>query len=120
MAHFAEIDENNVVLRVVVLDNEHEAIGEEYCHSLFGGRWKQTSYSGSFRKRFAAPGLVYNAERDMFVEPKQKEWDQLNESGDWETPLGINPNTGEPLTDWQWDWLDKVFAIDVHWGGNIG
>jgi hypothetical protein len=120
MAHFAELDENNVVKRVIVIDDFLAENGEEYCKELFDGNWKQTSYNGSFRKQFATPGLVYSQEKDMFVMPQPKDWYRLNNEGEWESPLGTDPDTGKELEDWHWDWLDTVFAIDIHWGGNIG
>jgi hypothetical protein len=78
MAHFAELDSNNVVLRVVVVDNkdtsdaagvEKEYIGAAFCERLFGGNWKQTSYNGNFRKNYAGIGYTYDAELDEFVPP---------------------------------------------------
>lgn len=79
MAHFAEIDDNNVVLRVVVINNsemidpqgfEVEQIGVAFCKNLFGGKWVQTSYNGSFRGAFAGIGFVYDESGDVFV-PRQ-------------------------------------------------
>lgn len=69
MAHFAELDENNVVLRVIVIPDEYEANGETWCADLLGGRWKQTSYSGRIRRRFAGVGCTYDAARDAFIPP---------------------------------------------------
>lgn len=80
MAHFAELDENNVVLRVVVVNNdviqnlpfpESEPIGVEFCQSLYGEDtiWKQTSYHANFRGLFAGIGLVYDPVKDEFVWP---------------------------------------------------
>ena len=79
MAHFAELDSNNVVLRVVVVDNkdtadaqgvEKEHIGAAFCERLLGGRWVQTSYNGKFRGRFAGIGYTYNSQTDEFESPK--------------------------------------------------
>jgi len=81
MAHFAELDENNVVLRVIVVHNnelidkngvESEAKGIAFCQSLFGAntRWVQTSYNGNFRKRYAGIGSFYDAKNDAFINPK--------------------------------------------------
>lgn len=78
MAHFAELDENNIVQRVIVVANaellvdgvENEAKGIEFCNSLFGGNWVQTSFNNSFRKRFAGIGHSYDANRDAFISPK--------------------------------------------------
>ena len=69
MAHFAELDENNIVLRVIVVPNDHEQDGETWCNSLLGGRWKQTSYNGNMRGVFAGIGYTYDAELDEFVPP---------------------------------------------------
>ena len=80
MAHFAELDENNIVLRVVVVNNdviqnlpfpESEPIGVEFCQSLYGEDtiWKQTSYHANFRGLFAGIGLVYDPVKDEFVRP---------------------------------------------------
>jgi hypothetical protein len=79
MAHFAELDENNVVLRVIVVGNadtadasgvEKEYIGAAFCERLFGGTWKQTSYNGNIRKNYAGIGYTYDAVRDAFVAPQ--------------------------------------------------
>jgi len=78
MAHFAELDENNVVIRVIVVANdelidengyESEAKGVAFCESLLGGNWKQTSYNGNFRKNYAGIGHIYDATEDAFIEP---------------------------------------------------
>jgi len=79
MAHFAEIDSNNVVLRVIVVANsdtssadgtEKEYIGAAFCERLLGGTWKQTSYNANFRKNYAGQGYTYDAQRDAFIPPK--------------------------------------------------
>lgn len=78
MAHFAELDSNNIVLRVIVIDNnrlrdengvEQEALGVAYCKSLFGEstNWVQTSYNGNFRENFAGETDVYDPQTDRFI-----------------------------------------------------
>ena len=76
MSHFAELDENNVVLRVIVVNNtelldangvEQEVLGQAFCTNLFGGNWKQTSYNGNIRKRYAGVGFTYDPTLDEFV-----------------------------------------------------
>lgn len=67
MAHFAEIDQNNVVLRVIVVDDSFEANGSEWCASTFGGTWVQTSYNGRIRKNYAGVGFTYDPARDAFI-----------------------------------------------------
>jgi len=67
MAHFAKI-EDGIVTNVVVVDNEHEAEGEAYLHSLgLEGQWVQTSYNANFRGKYAVIGDTYDAELDEFV-----------------------------------------------------
>lgn len=71
MAHFAELDANNIVVRVLVVDNEHEHRGQEFLADDLGlgGRWVQTSYNGSFRGKFAGIGDVYDGASDTFIDP---------------------------------------------------
>lgn len=76
MAHFAELDENNVVTRVIVVNNselidesgeESEAKGIAFCQALFGGTWKQTSYNANFRGKYAGIGDKYDSVVDEFI-----------------------------------------------------
>ena len=78
MAHFAELNEDNLVLQVVVIndsdcldesDNESETVGINFCKTLFGGNWVQTSYNHSIRKNYASVGATYRADLDGFVAP---------------------------------------------------
>jgi len=78
MAHFAELDDNNIVLRVTVVHNdvlkdengvEQESLGLKHLEHL-GGRWVQTSYNSSFRKNFAGIGFLYDPILDAFIPPK--------------------------------------------------
>lgn len=68
MSHFAELDANNKVLRVIVMDGEG-AEGEAACAALLGGTWKQTSYTASIRGRYAGIGDKYEGQSDSFVRP---------------------------------------------------
>lgn len=96
MAHFAELDANNVVLRVIVVDDkdtsdafgvEKEHIGAAFCERLLGGRWVKTSYNGNIRKRYAGVGMVYLPEHDQFTQPKPSDQHEYNPStGDWIIP----------------------------------
>jgi hypothetical protein len=87
MAHFAKLDENNIVLEVNVVNNDaldasnEEASGIAFLTEWSGGysNWKQTSYSGSFRKNYAGPGMSYDITRDAFIAPKCHEEATLNE-----------------------------------------
>ncbi len=88
MAHFAKIDENNVVIQVVVVDNkdtadasgvEKEHIGAAFLERLLGGTWKQTSYNGNKRKNYAGMGYTFDAVRDAFIPPKPSDDAVLDE-----------------------------------------
>jgi hypothetical protein len=72
MAHFAEIDSNNIVLRVLVVDNSLEAEGADFLANTLGlgGTWIQTSYNANFRGKFAGIGDTYDSSNDVFVAPK--------------------------------------------------
>lgn len=83
MAHFAEIDNNNLVIRVVVIANEQiidgngvesETLGKIKCQQLFnGGNWIQTSYNGNIRGVYAGIGYYYDEVLDKFIEPESEE-----------------------------------------------
>ena len=77
MAHFAKLDENNIVLNVIVVNNDvldslnEEQSGIEFLTNLFGySNWKQTSYNNNFRIRFAGIGGKYDPVKDIFIDPK--------------------------------------------------
>jgi len=72
MAHFAEIDNNNIVLRVLVVDNSLEHIGADFLANDLGlgGTWIQTSYNNNIRKNYAAQGYTYDLIRNAFIPPK--------------------------------------------------
>lgn len=82
MAHFAKLNENNIVEQVIVVNNEvllnsegieEEALGVAFCETTFGGKWIQTSYSASFRKSFAGIGALYDSVEDVFKTPEVTE-----------------------------------------------
>lgn len=70
MAHFAEIDENNKVIRVLVIDDSQENRGQDFLAEDcgLGGRWIQTSYNGNIRGVFAGIGYTYDEVQDIFIE----------------------------------------------------
>ena len=97
MAYFAELDENNVVLRVISVSNEittdqnseeQEQFGVHFCKNLFGGIWLQTSFNGRIRKNYAGVGFVYDANRDAFIPPKPQGsgWVLVEETCLWSNP----------------------------------
>lgn len=100
MAHFAEIDANNTVIRVLVVPDEQEHRGQEFLATDLGlgGTWIQTSYNNRIRKQFAGIGFTYNHAADVFISPQPALWFALNENFDWVCPEGINPENGLPYT----------------------
>lgn len=108
MAHFAELDENNKVLRVIVVSNndcgggdfpESEPIGQAFIASLgITGTWKQTSYNNNFRGRYASIDGLYIPEKDKFSHAKPFESWNLTENEDWEAPVP------KPSEDGYWEW----------------
>ena len=90
MAHAAEIDENGIVLRVLVVNDEEEhRIQDHLAIDLgLGGTWVQTSYNGRIRKNYAGIGFKYDAERDSFIPPMPLDSWVLNEDTcRWESPV---------------------------------
>ena len=80
MAHFAQLNAENIVTEVIVVNNdvvqnlpfpESEPIGVAFCQSLYGADtiWKQTSYNGNFRGVYAGIGYSYDPVQDIFVAP---------------------------------------------------
>ena len=109
MAHFAQLDDQNTVLQVIVIHNnelldngvESEAKGVAFCQSLFSGTtWVQTSYNANIRKNYAGIGFTYDSARDAFISPKPfPSWD-LNEAlCQWEAPVPY-PTDGQQYV---WD-----------------
>ena len=109
MAHAAEIDSNNTVLRVLVVpDSEEHRIQDYLATDLgLGGTWVQTSYNGNIRKNYAGISYSYDAARDAFIAPKPYASWLLNEDTcQWEAPVayptdGLMYEWDETITDWK-------------------
>jgi len=115
MAHFSEINDQNIVQRIIVVHNnellnsdgvEQESLGISFCQSLFGGNWKQTSFNGNIRKNFAGIGFSYDSARDAFISPKPfNSWSLDEETCQWQAPIEM-PDDGnayiwnEEATSW--------------------
>jgi hypothetical protein len=107
MSHFAEIDDNNLVIRVLVGDNNAPNEGYDWFVENLGGRWIQTSFNANFRKNFAGIGFTYDEQRDAFIPPKPFDSWILNEDTcQWEAPIDY-PSDGlvyawnEDNLDWE-------------------
>lgn len=87
MAHWAEIDKNNIVLRVTVGNNNEPDEGYQWLIDNLGGTWIKTSFNNNIRKNFAGIGHTYDPVRDAFIPPKPYETWVLNEDTcQWEKP----------------------------------
>ena len=115
MAHWAEINENNIVIRVTVGDNNDPAGDEGYSWLVnnLGGRWIKTSYNTSLgihkdggiplRKNYAGIGMIYNEEIDGFIVPQPfNSWILNEEICNWEAP------TSYPSGDGIYKWVEET------------
>jgi hypothetical protein len=108
MAHFAKLDDNNVVLEVHCVHNnellvdgiESEVKGIEFLIAWSGGytNWKQTSYNGNIRKNYAGIGYTYRSDIDAFTAPQPYASWTLNEDAQWQAP------TAMPTNDKMYSW----------------
>ena len=115
MAHFAEIDALQRVIRVLVVEdkdtqdkdgNEVDSIGMKYLNDAFGGTWVQTSYNNNFRKNYAGSGYTYDSSRDAFIPSKPfSSWTLDESTCRWDAPVTM-PDDGkayiwdEDTTNW--------------------
>ena len=97
MAHFAEIDGNNIVVRVLVVPNDQESRGAEYLANDLGlgGTWVQCSYNAKIRKHYPGPGYSFDSVRDAFLPPSPfPSWIIDEATCDWVAPVPM-PNDGK-------------------------
>ncbi len=114
MAHFAKLDNNNIVVEVHSVSNEslnflnEELSGIEFLTSWSGGysNWKQTSYNGTFRKNYAGIGYTYDEVRNAFIPPKPySSWILNEDTCIWEAPIP------RPSGDGRYQWVED----DLNW-----
>ena len=105
MAHFAKINENNIVEQVIVIDNVYEEYGHDYINNTLGleGRWIQTSYNNNFRKQFAGNGYYYDEVKDIFIALQAYPSWTLDENNDWQPPV-VKPDND---IDHIWNWNEE-------------
>ena len=138
MAHFAELDENNIVTRVVVVSNEIETVagplgennmhidGETWCVNFFkGGTWKQTSYGHNFRKQYAGIGYTYDSSKDKFIKAKPYSSWSLDSNDDWQAPVTYPTVTeiDSKILFINWDednqkWLGTIESTNYSWNAS--
>lgn len=126
MAHFAEIDSNNKVLRVLVVDNkivtdengnEIEELGIKFLQNMFGKdtKWVQTSYGNNFRFRYAGIGAIYDEKMDVFLPPKQyQSWVLNTETYDWDPPISEPELTEEQINErGYYEWNEELLNWEL-------
>jgi len=130
MAHFAELNDNKVVTRVVVIgndisanggtleDNDMHIDGEKFCIKLFkGGVWKQTSYNSNFRKQYAGIGSTYDSVKDKFISPQPYNSWALDANDDWQAPVTYPTDITEKRISWDEEnlrWIAKDFQDPIN------
>jgi len=122
MAHFAQIDENNIVQQILVVPDDQQHRGNDYLSIDLGlgGQWIQTSYNGNIRKMFAGLGYSYNSELDIFLPPKPFDSWVLNETlGQWDPPVerpeveeGMVAIWNEESINWNIEELPRIEDYD--------
>ena len=106
MAHFAELDDNNVVTRVVVVGNDcvpsdEHIDGETWCVNFFKTpNWKQTSYGNNFRKQYAGIGYTYDAAKNKFLSPQPHASWALDANDDWQAPVTYPTDITDKSISW--------------------
>ena len=113
MAHFAELDSNNVVKRVIVVGNDVETAagplgendmhvdGETWCVNFFkGGNWKQTSYNNNFRKQYCGKGYTFDSAKNKFISPQPYDSWALDGNDDWQAPVTYPTDTTDKNISW--------------------
>jgi hypothetical protein len=113
MAHFAQIDSNNIVTQVIVIDNSVEDNGQEFINNDLGldGTWIQTSFNRNFRGKFAAIGDTYDSSKDLFLEELPHPSWLHNEDGNAVPPIP-NPNDGKGYI---WDESVVNWVVSPSW-----
>jgi len=123
MAHFAELDSNNIVLRVTVVDNkdtadvngvEKEYIGQAHLEKVLGGTWKQTSYNANFRGNYAGKGYTYFTDQDLFMPPKPySSWSMATAEATWVAPITQPTLTEEEASAGKYySWDENAYQAD--------
>ena len=110
MAYFAELNNENIVIRVIQINNEiilddngveQEQLGIDFCKQLLNSEndWKKTSFNNSIRKNFASVNFIYDSVKDIFIPPKPFDSWILDENDEWQPPVN-HPNDG---SNYRWN-----------------
>ena len=133
MAHFAKLDENNIVTQVIVVSNddctdphtgqEDEVLGIAFCKKLLGGNWKQTSYNNNIRGNYAGIGYKFHSgvatlgvgSTDVFLPPQPyASWTISTTEARWVSPLGDAPTLtdAEVAANKYYTWDESAYQAD--------
>ena len=133
MAHFAKLDENNIVTQVIVVSNddctdphtgeEDEVLGIAFCKKLLGGNWKQTSYNNNIRGNYAGIGYKFHSgvatlgvgSTDVFLPPQpHASWTISTTAAQWVSPLGDAPTLtdAEVAANKYYEWDESAYQAD--------
>ena len=123
MAHYAELDSNNVVKQVIVVSNadtstaqgeEKESIGIAFCERLLGGTWVKTSYNATIRKNYAGIGYTYDKDRDAFIPPKPySSWVLDETTCRWNAPVAMPSDAGQGDPPKMYTWNENTTSWDA-------
>jgi len=143
MAHFAQLDDKNIVTKVIVINNddmidsttgaEVEAFGVAVCQKLLGAttNWKQTSYNGNMRGNYAGIGMTYMsgvrtlgvASTDIFIEQQlYASWTVGINTAQWYSPLGLPPDLtdSEKAAAKYYIWDEDAYQADTNSPKTVG
>jgi hypothetical protein len=118
MAHYAFLDENNVVTEVITGRNEDEVVAgisdwEAYYGSKRNQRCLRTSYNNRIRKNYAGIGYTYDEARDAFIPPKpHNSWVLNEDTCRWEAPVPYPDETGMTLYFWDEESVSWVRPVE--------
>jgi hypothetical protein len=130
MAHFAQINDSNIVLQVIVVADSNapdEAAGIAFCKSLFGAdtNWVQTSKTRSIRYRYAGIGMKYDSSNDVFYyQQPYPSWTLNTSTWSWKSPVAMPSDAGiddvenpTQRVEYTWDedttsWVNRT-VVDI-------
>lgn len=117
MQYFAELGIDNIVWRVITVDDKYckdengnivESIGAQWCRDNLRGVWKMTDINGVFRKNFAGTGMKYDSQRDAFIPIKEyDDWVFNEETCKWVPPVPKPTDSDK----YEWDNITKMWSI---------
>mgnify|MGYP003113797855 CR=1 FL=1 len=125
MAHFAELDENNIVVRVLVFDDadvnanggDQSQTAASFCETIVpfsetGVKWVQTSFNNNFRKQYASKGFTYNPTQNVFIKPQPFSSWSLDGNNDWQAPITYPTVTEEGDITYYIYWNETAYQAD--------